>query len=323
MNATLFKKDTAKKERHIVHIINPVSGSGIKFRKARNRISELGEDIYLTTKKGDCAQFIAELLVKDPHAHIVAHGGDGTMQEAADGIMTSGASSSALFTGIPSGSGNDFLRYMYEENNDVGTVYPTDLICANGKYSINICNMGFDCTVVSEAEKIRRIPGLGGGISYIGGVVSTLFKKEGFKTEITCGDVVLTQGDVQREKRIKDEFLLVAIANGKYYGGGFKAAPSADSGDGLLDVVVVKNISIPTFISLVGDFKKGTYIDPVSGRVKDKFKEFLSLVKCRSVSLDGIKEISYDGEIVKASSVCAEVIPGAILYTPPKKEWLL
>ncbi len=310
-------------ERHIVHIINPVSGSGIKFRRTKKKIDALGEDIYLTTGRRDCEEFIAELLTKDPGAHIVAHGGDGTMGEAVSGIMAANAGQSALFTGIPSGSGNDFLHYMYSNKNEIGKVYPTDLIYANGRYSANITNMGFDCSVVSEAEKIRKIPGMGGNFSYIAGVVSTLVKKESFKSKITFENVIGTDGRETDREELSGDFLLAAIANGSYYGGGFKVAPAANTGDGLLDVIAVKNVSVAKFISLVADFKKGSHIDLKTGKVKAAFAEYLTFKRCKGVFFDGIKEICFDGEIVKAKSIRARIIPHAVMYTPPKKEWFV
>ena len=324
MNKELTLENAARKnERHIVHIINPVSGSGFKFRRTKNRIDELGEDIYLTTKKQDCEDFIAELLTKDPTAHIVAHGGDGTMREAASGIMAANAGKTALFTGVPAGSGNDFLHYMYTVKNTFGKIYPTDLILANGRYSINITNVGFDCAVVSEAERIRKIPGFGGSFSYIAGVASTLMKKESFKTEITFYGDESFDGTKTHDETLRGDFLITAIANGRYYGGGFEVAPVADSSDGLLDVIAVKNISIPQFFNLVADFRKGAHINLETGKVKPKFRECLCLKKCRGVSFDGIREVCCDGEIEKADSLNAQIIPEAIMYTPPKKDWLL
>lgn len=308
-------------ERHIVHIINPVSGSGIKFRRTKKRIDSLGEDVYLTTGRRDCEEFIFELLTKDPTAHVVAHGGDGTMSEAVSGIMAAKAGETALFTGIPSGSGNDFLHYMYSEKNEIGKIYPTDLIFANGRYSINITNVGFDCSVVSEAEKIRKIPGMGGAFSYIAGVASTLIKKESFKTKIVFENVIGNGGITEREE-LSGDFLLAAIANGAYYGGGFKVAPVSDAGDGFFDVIVVKNVSVPKFISLVADFKKGSHINAKTHKVKESFAEYLTFKRCKKVSFDGIREVCFDGEIAKAKSVEARILPKAVAYTPPKKEWL-
>ncbi|MBQ7670491.1 MAG: hypothetical protein IJS45_07205 [Clostridia bacterium] len=319
--AELEKETPITKERHIVHIINPVSGSGRKFKKTRRALSELGEDIYLTKRMSDCEDFVAELLAKDPYAHIVAHGGDGTMGEAVGGIMRANAGATALFTGVPSGNGNDFLRYAFEEKNEAGKEYPVDLICANGKYSVNVVNVGFDCTVVSEAEKIRKAPGIGNSFSYILGVVSALSKKDPFDTEVVLRGVRKGTGEVDEEV-LSGKYLLAAIANGRYYGGGFKVAPHADCGDGFIDVILVHDISIPKFATLISDFRKGTHVS-ADGAVKKNFADIMTFRRCRGISFGGVQKICYDGEIIDGKTVDAKVIPSAVIYTPPKKEWLI
>ena len=311
----------ARSERRRVHIINPVSGSGRKFRKTRRALVELGEDIYLTKRESDCEEFVAELLAKDPYAHIVAHGGDGTMGEAVGGIMKASAGATALFTGVPTGNGNDFLRYMREEKNEAGREYPIDLIRANGKYSVNVVNIGFDCTVVSEAERIRKAPGIGNSFSYILGVVSALTKKEAFKTGVTFRGVRKGAGEVEEES-LSGEYLLAAIANGRYYGGGFKVAPHAECDDGFIDVILVNNVSVPKFASLVSDFRKGTHVAE-NGALKDKFREIMTFRRCRGISFGGISKICYDGEIIPGGSIDAEVVHSAIVYTPAKPEWII
>lgn len=323
MNKELSLEATTKKnERHIVHIINPVSGSGKKFRRIRQTITELGEDIYLTKREGDCKDFVAELLTKEPDAHVVAHGGDGTMGETVCGIMEAGAGATAVLTGVPAGSGNDFLHYMYENKKVYGKLYPTDVIRANGRYSVNILNMGFDCDVVSEAERIRKVPGMNGGVSYVAGIASALAKKQSFKTCITLSGIFGREDEPSYIERINDDFLLAAIANGQYYGGGFQVAPLAATDDGYIDFLAVRNISVPVFASLVAQFKKGGHLDAATGKVKEKFKKYIYFRKCKKVSFDGIRQLCYDGEIIEGSSVEAEIVPHAITYTPPKKAWI-
>ena len=308
------------RERRTVHIINPVSGSGRKFRKTMASLSGLGEDVYLTKRESDCREFVAEFLAKDPFAHVVAHGGDGTMSETVEGIMAAGAGATALFSGVPSGSGNDFLHYMNEEKNEAGKQYPVDLIKANGKYSVNVINVGFDCTVVAEAEKIRKAPGVGNSFSYILGVVSALFKKEAFETEVVFRGV--KRGDEEiPEERTSGKFLLAAAANCRYYGGGFKVAPHAECDDGYTDVILVNNISVPRFAKLVSGFRKGTHVNE-DGTVKDDFKEVMTFRRCRGVSFGGIEKICFDGEIVSGASLDAKVIPRAVTFVPAEKEWL-
>ena len=321
MESTKAEPVTQTAKRHIVHIINPVSGSGKKFKRTKTVLSELKEDVYLTKRNGDCRDFISELLTKDPYAHIVAHGGDGTMNEAVEGILAANAGHTALFTGVPSGSGNDFLRYSYEEKCELGKEYPTDVIRSGDKYSVNVLNVGFDCTVVSEAEKIRKFPGIGNSFSYILGVVSALTKKDVFTTTVELGGIPKKDGTSTNES-ISGSFLLAALANGRYYGGGFKVAPLADSSDGLIDVLLINNVSLPKFASLVSGFMKGSHIDE-NGKVLKKFSEILTYRRCRTISFDGIKQSCYDGEIINETSVSAELIPAAIIYTPPKKEWIV
>ena len=309
------------KERQTVHILNPVSGNGRKFLKTRKALTGLGENIYLTKRESDCEDFVAELLAKDPYAHIVAHGGDGTMGEAVCGIMKAGAGKTALFTGVAAGSGNDFLRYMGEEKCEQGKEYVLDLIKANGKYSVNVVNIGFDCTVVSEAERIRKAPGIGNSFSYILGVVSALGKKEPFKTDVTLSGVVTKDGEAEREV-LSGKYLLAAICNCRYYGGGFKVAPLADSRDGYLDVILVDDIPIPKFAKLISDFRKGTHISD-GFVVKEKFREVMKFRRCRRISFDGIKKICYDGEIFDEPAIDAECVPDAVTYVPAKPEWLI
>ncbi len=308
-------------DRRTVHIINPVSGSGRKFKKTRKALADLGEQIYLTKRLSDCEDFVAELLAKDPYTHVVAHGGDGTMNEAVSGIMKAGAGETALFTGIAAGNGNDFLRYTSEELSEQGKEYRVDLILANGKYALNEINVGFDCTVVSEAEKIRRAPGIGNSFSYILGVVSALSKKAAFKTEISFRGILRGAEEIAEEK-LSGAFLLSAICNGRYYGGGFKVAPHSDCTDGFLDVIAVDDIAISKFAKLIADFRRGTHINPDLS-VKEKFRSIMTFRRCREVSFDGIKKICYDGEIVEGESINAKIVPSALLYTPAKPEWII
>ena len=309
-------------ERRIVHIINPTSGGGRRFKATRDVIRRLGEELYLTTKAGDGREFVASLLTKDPTAHIVAHGGDGTMCEAVCGIMESGAGATSLFSGVPVGSGNDFLRYMFEEKNETGKIYPTDVIRTGSDYSVNVLNIGFDCTVVAEAEKARRFPGVGNSFSYMLGVVGALFKKEAFSTDVTLRGVPAADGSLHDETIPRGDYLLAAVANGRYYGGGFKVAPRADSSDGFLDVLLVDYISVPKFAALISGFRKGTHIKEDLSVLK-KYEDVLTFKRCRGISLGGIERICRDGEISDASSIDAEVLENAIMYAPPRREWII
>ena len=124
--------------------------------------------------------------------------------------------------------------------------------------------------------------------------------------------ITLTFANGETEE-LKGEYLLAAVANAKWYGGGFKVAPLADVADGLLDVVLVKNVSRTTFIKIVGDFKSGKLVDE-KGVPVDKVKDFLRYERCTSVRIEGCEAFCADGEIFKESQVEISVIPKALNY---------
>ena len=110
------------------------------------------------------------------------------------------------------------------------------------------------------------------------------------------------------------EYLLCPVANGSFCGGGFNALPLAELNDGLLDMLIVSNISKAKFISLVGEYRSGTYIDPVTKVIKPKFADILKYIRCKKVSVSGIKAICIDGELEEVETVDIEVVPNAITY---------
>jgi diacylglycerol kinase (ATP) len=59
---------------------------------------------------------------------------------------------------------------------------------------------------------------------------------------------------------IERHALLVAIANGPFYGGGFRICPAADPGDGWLDVCILGDLSLPQAIRLLPQLRAGTHV---------------------------------------------------------------
>jgi diacylglycerol kinase family enzyme len=165
-------------------------------------------------------------------------------------------------------------------------------------------NIGFDCSVVKEASKLKKSKLVPPGFSYILGVVVVLFKKFGTKMKLIFDD-----GEV-----IDQEFTLTAIANGKYCGGGFRSAPKALLNDGLLDVVAIDKISRLTFIRLVKSYKNGSYIEN---------KKAMRIIKHRQVphfkmEFDSPIPICIDGEIKGAKTIDFSVVKDAFNFIIPK-----
>ncbi len=314
--------EQTKSARRLVYVLNPAAGKGKYLPDARRAAEEAHADIvHLTERQGECIDFITNTYLTDPDTHFVVYGGDGTAGEAATGIMRAGAGSRAILTVVPCGSGNDFARGMAQfpppDGEDARLI---DLISVNGRYVINVLNMGFDCDVVAESERLRRARQMPNSLSYIAGVAATLSKKEVFHASVHLSGVKAEGTDELCDEELEGDFLLTAAANFPFYGGGFKAAPASDPSDGFMDVLLVKDISIPRFLSLVASYRKGTHVNVETGIPYPPFRDILLYRKCRTMRLEGVKRICLDGEIIPATGVHADIVPKAIRCTPVKRQ---
>ena len=283
-----------------IHILNPVAGKGAALKYKSNDSNEI---VHITSGVGDAEKYVSEVCRDNPDTHFIVYGGDGTLNEVVNGIMNAGANKQARISIIPVGTGNDFNKNFTESGE-----YTVDVIKYTGRYSVNIINMGFDCDVVEEMMRLKKLPFIFGSMAYILGVVKTLFKPIGKLLNVKFIDI---NND---EFHYNGEFLLAAIANGSFYGGGFNAAPLASMTDGLLDVMIINKMSRFKFISLVGDYRKGTHIDHETGKPSKRCEKVVDFYRCKSLEIKNVDKICVDGEICYESSLDIEVIPQAITF---------
>ncbi len=238
-------------------ILNPVSRSG-KGRKLWDTVIEpylqaanVSYEAHFSREAGDTTRLTREIVSGnswEPH-RIVILGGDGTMDEALQGIDDL---SQVALGYIPIGSGNDFSRDMpipreplkalkriLEADDttavDIGTTTYGD---GSSRRFIVSSGIGFDAAVCEETNRsemkgfLNRI-GLG-KLTYLGIALKQLFASRAVSCQIRIDD-----GDPISVQKI----LFVAFMNHMYEGGGFKFAPHADYRDGLLDLCVVGDLS--------------------------------------------------------------------------------
>ena len=289
-----------KKFKKVMHILNPLAGKGTAT-KAKDSIS--GSDyVYMSESPSETSEFIKKSCQENPDTCFTVYGGDGTVFKAVNALMDSGCADSATLKVVPVGSGNDFVRSFEGMHGEV----LIDVLTFNGRYAANVINMGFDCSVVKRAVKLKKNPLIPGRLAYTFGIAGELLNKKPMDATVT-----LTYEDGSQEI-FKEKFLLIAAGNCSWYGGGYKAAPCAKFDDGIIDVALIRNVPTATFITLVGDYKKGTFVDPETYEVVEKFKKYVIYRKCVGVKIEGCGSVCADGEIFNENVVDIGIVPKAI-----------
>jgi YegS/Rv2252/BmrU family lipid kinase len=287
-------------------IINPTAGKGknVSLIPEIKRMIELKKEEYAieVTKGIGHATEIVKNYVKNGDYRVYSVGGDGTLNEVLNGI----AGSNSALAVIPSGTGNDFSRNIYEDSNVLGSLEKAingkdvflDLAKVNDRYFINIASVGFDAEVVYNADNFKKLPFVGGSLAYILGIVMTVFKYKSVNLNITIDD-----------NKISVKSLLAAIANGKCYGGGIFMTPEAKLDDGMFDVCIIKEMNRLKILRLFPKAIKGQH-STIKG---------VSFCRGRKVKISCDEDVSLniDGEILRAKEVTFEIIPKGIKVIMP------
>lgn len=297
---------------HHYFIINPTAGQGEAAKMLPVIQSCMEEEglpftIYQTKGVGDAMAYVRYMAKKGP-GRFYACGGDGTLHEVVNGLGKAKECQVAL---IPTGTGNDFLRNFTHPEKfwDIaaqvrGEAVAIDLLRVNGRRVVNMTNTGFDSAVVAQAAKLKKIPFVAGPLAYVLAVAVRFCRPMGKALSF----------HTDNGKEAKGKFLLTAIANGRFYGGGFCPAPMAKINDGKLDVVAVRKVSRLRFLRLVGAFRKGTYLQNPAAE-KLVFQDCCTRVHIHARET---QKLSMDGEIVPFTHLEVEVEKAALSFVVPK-----
>lgn len=243
-----------------VFIINPTAGKSDSRQKIYDMAEKLRQEhglevqCLLTKKQGHATEIARRLCQSGEELRFYACGGDGTVNEVANGII---GYDNAAMSVIPVGTGNDFLKnfggdmdkFRDAESLWDGPQFPMDAIDVNGRVALTIACSGIDARVARDVHKYSESPILDGKSSYIASLlVNFLFKGIGSHWTVELDG-----------ETIEDDFSLVSVCNGRYYGGGFMPVAEARMDDGVLNTLVVKKVSRGAFIKFVGPYSKGQY----------------------------------------------------------------
>jgi len=299
-------------------IVNPVAGSHSvtkEWDRIRSMIQQTGLefDVEFTRYPGHAIE-IARQSIRDGYRCLLAVGGDGTINEVANGILFSDNSEKTVLGVVNAGTTNVFKMSLGISEGKHGTGIPwkthqpmtidVGLIhCQHqGKqvkhYFINEVSVGLPAEVVN---KWKNIPSsynkkLNLFARTITGVLTLLYSKN----KRLSIDIV--------NNNETGKFCTIVVANGKYFADGMIIAPNATLDDGLLDSIMVGDITMYDLIKIRPKLYDGTHIDHV------KFKE----TKVSEISIESEENlvIEADGDIVGEGPVSIKVVPSALNVLP-------
>lgn len=233
----------------VAAVYNPVAGSGRAGREwpqaerlLRSHFPDI--EVAATTGPGSAAR-LAEDWSRRGKKLVVACGGDGTLSEAADGLLR--ANTDVTLGCIPAGTGSDLSKTLslpVDLADSIGRIiggstrridagrlsFVDDGGNAASRHFINIASLGVSGPTDRAVNAAKSKGSVGGKLVYLFHTIRELVRYR-------FQDVRLTVDDLPP---VEARIAVVAIANGKYFGGGMMIAPDADPGDGWLEVVIFR-----------------------------------------------------------------------------------
>lgn len=298
-----------------VLIINPVAGGKDVTEAVRAAMSAAARKVGLaaedweavvTAHEGHATELAEQYAQSGRPVRLLAVGGDGTFNEVLRGAYRY---ANAAVGCVPYGSGNDFLRnfgtkeeFLNLEDQLKGEEIRIDLLETDCGVGADICSVGLDAQIAYNIPKYRRLPLCGGSTAYKLSIVEQLLHPLGRKLEITV-DGQTAQG----------EFLLAAICNGGWYGGGFHAVPDCDLQDGVLEIVAVRKMNLLRIAKVLPMYQKGLHME--NGEIVAGIRDVVELYRGKNISVRILDDpsrpviINVDGECRPAQSFSVKILP--------------
>ena len=233
---------------------------------------------------------------------VVAIGGDGLVNLCLQEV----AERDIALAVIPAGTGNDFARAVGSHKKSVAEIFNAvlshepsaiDLGLITGDFGkrwyVQVLSTGFDALVNKLAN---RISWPRGQIKYTLATIFTLARFKPIEYEVTIDD-----------KHLKQDFMLLSVANGETYGGGMRICPNASNSDGVFDILLVHPVSKIVLLTIFPKVFAGKHIPHPR----------IEIIRGRNVQLSANASAFADGEFVSTLPIKIENIPNAL------KTWLI
>lgn len=252
-------------------IVNPASANGSTRKDwpaiaAKMKHFGIEFDWKMTAGPGDATRLATE-AIHEGYRAIIAVGGDGTLNEVVNGLVDDDRPicPEVVIGVISRGTGCDFIKAMGIPKDvdraveclaggvpriiDLGKVR---FASHNGgtavRYYANIADVGLGGETVDRVNKTSKA--MGGFASFLWGTMVSLLRYRNRPARVTIDD----------GEAFSTSVTVLAIANGRYFGGGMKISPLSDPSDGLLDVVLCHHFSKLEVILNLNRLYKGTHL---------------------------------------------------------------
>jgi YegS/Rv2252/BmrU family lipid kinase len=333
------KRSIKQKDIDTVLVVNPNSSSGLTGKGWNDLYSEIkealgtGVEVALTKKPGD-GTTLARQFLKQGFKKVVAIGGDGTLNEVANGFfeepvgihsnkINGGRAGStplkpinpdaimgvvpagtrnvlAKSLGLPEGVVNCCKTFHLGKPKKMDVIYATvtsqeDHSSTMSRFFLNAAEMGVAGEIIERSKKVREVVN-SRIVSTITSIAATLPTYQSNECEISIGN---------NGKKFAIKMTMAVVANGQFLGGGFKVAPHASMSDGLLDLVVLKDSGSLKMIDELINMKDGDY------KEEDKIT-YRQTTKVSLVSKERDVTVTVDGEPIGVLPATFEVIPHAL-----------
>lgn len=308
-------------------IVNPKSAAG----STQSRWTKIAADlathfgafrVEFTRSQGDGIR-LAQTAAENGTKLIIACGGDGTINEVANGILNSNRA--AELGVLPSGTGGDFRRTLgipsksadaarvlqagATKKIDVGHVsYLNDSGEAAARYFLNVSSVGLSASIIERVKtknKLEWLPNdlLRGKATF---ALSTLQEV----LELNHSTIRISIDDAP-EKSLKT--ILFAVANSRFFGGGMKIAPDAALNDGFFNIINIGDIKTAKILLNAYKLYNGTHLE------LDEVKFTLAKkIKVSPFEKSELIHIETDGELPGKLPATFQIIPQALTVRVPK-----
>ena len=292
-------------------IVNPAAGAGKTARRwpgISERLKKMGLRFEhdITEAPGHAIE-LARAAVSRGYKLIVSVGGDGTINEVVNGLYDTGSLKDVELAIIGTGTGGDYIRTIGVPRHyleacerlqsprrmavDVGIVEHTVGGKPKHRLFANFAGMGFDAEVVRATT--LRFKKLGSVPSYLAGLFTTLVSYHNRDFTITIDG-----------KKEEHRACTVIMSNGKYGGGSMFIAPNADVQDGLLDVVIIGDVSKPDLLVSLPRVYRGTHL--THRKITVRHAREIEIQAKTPTALQA------DGELLGEAPARFRILPGAL-----------